>query len=174
LSGKVHVGERVVIVGGNAVGLETALYLADQGTLPPEVLHFLVANRAESWETLEGLVNHGDKHVTVVEMMKRAGEDIGSSTRWTVMMELRRLGVSVLTGAIAVGITPEGVEIEKGEKRDLLPADSVVIAAGAEPENVLVDEMVDLVPEIYSIGDAKAPRNALEAIKEGFLTGLRI
>ena len=174
LSGKVHVGERVVIVGGNAVGLETALYLADQGTLPPEVLHFLVANRAESWETLEELVNHGDKHVTVVEMMKRAGEDIGSSTRWTVMMELRRLGVSVLTGATAVGITPEGVEIEKGEKRDLLPADSVVIAAGAKPENLLVDEMVDLVPEIYSIGDAKAPRNALEAIKEGFLTGLKI
>jgi 2,4-dienoyl-CoA reductase (NADPH2) len=174
LSGKVHVGEKVVIVGGNAVGLETALYLADQGTLPPEVLHFLVANKAESWETLEGLVNRGDKHVTVVEMMKRAGEDIGSSTRWTVTMELRRLGVNVLTGATAVGIRPEGVEIEKGEKRHLLPADSVVIAAGAEPENVLVEEMVDLAPEIYTIGDAKAPRNALEAIKEGFFTGLKI
>jgi 2,4-dienoyl-CoA reductase (NADPH2) len=174
LSGKVHVGEKVVVVGGNAVGLETALYLADQGTLPPEVLHFLVANRAESWETLEGLVNRGDKHVTVVEMMKRAGEDIGSSTRWTVMMELRRLGVNVLTGATAVGIRPEGVEIEKGEKHNLLPADSVVVAAGAEPENVLVEEIVDLAPEIYTIGDAKAPRNALEAIKEGFLTGLRI
>ena len=174
LSGKVHVGEKVVIVGGNAVGLETALYLADQGTLPPEVLHFLVANRAESWETLEGLVNRGNKHITVVEMMKRAGEDIGSSTRWTVMMELRRLEVNVLTGATAVGIRPEGVEIEKGEKRDLLPADSVVIAAGAEPENSLIDEIRDLAPEIYTIGDAKAPRNALEAIKEGFLTGLKI
>jgi 2,4-dienoyl-CoA reductase (NADPH2) len=174
LSGKVHVGEKVVLVGGNAVGLETALYLADQGTLPPEVLHFLVANRAESWETLEGLVNRGDKHVTVVEMMKRAGEDIGSSTRWTVMMELRRLGVTILTGATAVRIRPEGVEIEKGQKRDLLPAESVVIAAGAEPENSLVDELVDLVPEIYTLGDAKAPRNALEAIKEGFLTGLKI
>lgn len=174
LSGKVHVGEKVVIVGGNAVGLETALYLADQGTLPPEVLHFLVANRAESWETLEGLVNRGDRHVTVVEMMKRAGEDIGSSTRWTVMMELRRLGVTILTGATAVRIRPEGVEIEKGQKRDLLPAESVVIAAGAEPENSLVDELVDLVPEIYTIGDAKAPRNALEAIKEGFHTGLKI
>ena len=174
LSGKVHVGEKVVIVGGNAVGLETALYLADQGTLSPEVLHFLVANRAESWETLEGLVNRGNKHVTVVEMMKRAGEDIGSSTRWTVMMELRRLGVTILTGATAVRIRPEEVEIEKGQKRDLLPAESVVIAAGAEPENSLVDELVDLVPKIYTIGDAKAPRNALEAIKEGFLTGLKI
>lgn len=90
------------------------------------------------------------------------------------MMELRRLGVNVLTGATALGIRPEGVEIEKGEKRHLLPADSVVIAAGAEPENVLVEEMVDLAPEIYTIGDAKAPRNALEAIKEGFFTGLKI
>jgi len=154
-------------VGGNAVGLETALYLADQGTLAPEVLHFLVANRAESWETLERLVNRGNKHVAVVEMMKRAGQDIGSSTRWTVMMELRRLGVTILTSTKAVGIKPEGVEIEKRQNRDLLPADSVVIAAGAEPENSLVDEIGDLVPEIHTIGDAKAPRNALEAIKEG-------
>ena len=88
--------------------------------------------------------------------------------------ELRRLGVTILTAATAVGIRPDGVEIEKGQKRDLLPADSVVIAAGAEPVNLLVDEMGDRVPEIYTIGDAKAPRNALEAIKEGFLTGLKI
>ena len=174
LSGKAHVGDRVVIVGGNAVGLETALYLADLGTLPPEVLHFLVANRAESWETLERLVNSGNKHVTVVEMMKRPGQDIGSSTRWTLMMELRRLGVTVLTGTKAVAIRREGVEVEKGERRDLLPADSVVIAAGAAPVNVLAEEMGDLVPKICTIGDAKTPRNALEAIREGFLAGLRI
>jgi 2,4-dienoyl-CoA reductase (NADPH2) len=174
LAGKAHVHEKVVIVGGNAVGLETALYLANQGTLPPEVLHFLAANRAESWETLERLINSGNKHVTVVEMMKRPGQDIGSSTRWTIMMELRRLGVTILTGTKAVGIKAEGVEIEKGQSRDLLPADSVVVAVGAEPENSLVDEMGDLVPQIITIGDAKTPRNALEAIKEGFLTGLRI
>ena len=174
LSGKASVGENVVIVGGNAVGLETAIHLANQGTLSPEVLHFLVANRAESWETLERLVNRGNRHVTVLEMMKRPGQDIGGSTRWTVMMELRRLGVTILTGAAAVGIRPDGVEIEKGEKRDLLPADSVVIAAGAQPENLFVDEMVDLAPEVYTIGDAKAPRNALEAIKEGFLIGQKI
>jgi 2,4-dienoyl-CoA reductase (NADPH2) len=174
LSGKAHVDERVVIVGGNAVGLETALYIADQGTLPPEVLHFLAANRAESWETLERLINRGNKHVTVVEMMKRPGQDIGSSTRWTVMMELRRLGVTILTGTKAVGLKAEGVEIEKGQNRDLLPADSVVVAVGAEPENSLVDEIGELVPQIFTIGDAKTPRNALEAIKEGFLTGLKI
>ncbi|UCF56372.1 MAG: FAD-dependent oxidoreductase [Deltaproteobacteria bacterium] len=174
LSGKTNVGNNVVIVGGNAVGLETALYIANQGTLSPEVLHFLVANRAETWDTLEKLVNHGNKEVTVVEMMKRPGQDIGSSTRWTVMMELRRLGVKILTGARAVAIRTEGVEIEKDRGSDLLAANSVVIAAGAKPENRLLAEIGDLVAEIYTIGDAKEPRNALQAIKEGFLTGLKI
>jgi hypothetical protein len=32
----------------------------------------------------------------------------------------------------------------------------------------------DLVPEIHVIGDAQSPRNALEAIREGFLAGLKI
>ena len=174
LSGKAIVGKNVVIVGGNAVGLETALYLANQGTLSPEVLHFLVANRAESWDTLEKLVSRGNREVTVVEMLKRPGQDIGGSTRWTVMMELRRLGVKILTSARAVGIRGEGVQIEKDQATDLLPADSVVVAAGAKPENRLMAEIGDLGAEIFTIGDAKEPRNALEAIKEGFFTGLKI
>lgn len=174
LSGKSIVGKKVVIVGGNAVGLETALYLANQGTISPEVLHFLVTNRAETWDTIEQLVSKGNKEITVLEMTEKAGQDIGKSTRWTVMAELRRLGVRVITGARAVEIGPEGVKIEKEEGDDFFPADSVVIATGAESENSLSREIGDLVPEIYTIGDASEPRDALEAIKEGFITGLKI
>jgi hypothetical protein len=50
----------------------------------------------------------------------------------------------------------------------------VVIAAGSRSENRLADKLKDLVPEIHVVGDAKSPRNALEAIREGFLAGLRI
>ena len=174
LSGKANVGNTVVIIGGNAAGLETALYLAGQGTLSPEVLHFLVANRAETWDTIQELMSRGNKKVTVVEMMKKAGQDIGSSTRWTVMAELKRLGVTIITGARAVEVGTEGLEIEKEEGRDLLPADSLVIAVGAASENSLVDQIGGDIPEVYTIGDAKEPRNALEAIKEGFLAGLKI
>lgn len=174
LSGQRKVGKRVVIVGGNAVGLETALYIANHGTISPEVLHFLAANRAEPWDTLEALINKGNKEVTVVEMNTKAGMDIGSSTRWTVMAELRRLGVRILTGAKAVEIKTEGLEIEKGEEKEILSADSIVIAVGARSENHLKDQIGHLVQEIYTIGDAKEPRNALEAIKEGFITGLKI
>ncbi len=174
LSEKSIVGKKVVIVGGNAVGLETALYLANQGTISPEVLHFLVANRAETWDTMEQLVSKGNKEITVLEMMKKTGQDIGKSTRWTVMAELSRLGVRVITGARAVEVSPEGVKIEKEDGDDLLPADSVVIAAGAKSENSISREIGDLVSEIYTIGDAREPRSAFEAIKEGFITGLKI
>ncbi|MBN1107108.1 MAG: FAD-dependent oxidoreductase [Deltaproteobacteria bacterium] len=174
LSGKVAVGPRAVIVGGNAVGLETSLFLAHQGTLSPEILHFLVANQAESWETIEALVSRGIKEVTVVEMTRKAGRDIGTSTRWTVMSELRRLGVRILTGARVTEIGEGAVEVQKQDDRQLLPADTVIIAAGSKPVGLPAGRMDESLSEIYTIGDAKQPRNALEAVREGFLTGLKI
>ena len=174
LAGRVGVGENVVIIGGNAVGLETALYLANQGTLSPDILYFLMTSRAESVETLTQLLDKGNKEVTVVEMTKKVGKDIGLTTRWTVMGELRRLGVNILTGTKAVGIKADGMEVEREDGSDFLPADSIVIAAGSKSENNLVREIESLVPEIYTVGDAKEPRNALDAIREGFLVGLKI
>ena len=173
LASKATVGKKAVIVGGNAVGLETALYLASQGTLSPEILHFLMVNKAESQDTIEELLDRGDKEVCVVEMTKKLGQDIGNSTRWTVMAELKRLGVKTITGAKAIEVNDGGLKIQKGAREELLPADSVVIAVGAKPENALAS-LKDLVPELYVIGDANKPRNALEAIREGFLTGVAI
>ena len=89
------------------------------------------------------------------------------------MAELRRLGVKIVPGAKAIEVTGDGLKIQKESREELLPADSVVIAVGSYSENALAS-FKDLVPELYVIGDAKKPRNALEAIKEGFLIGLRI
>ncbi len=174
LAGKAGVGKKVVIIGGNAVGLETALFLAHQGTISPEILHFLVTNRAETWDTLEELANRGNKEVTVLEMTKYAGKDIGSSTRWTVMSELKRLRVKIVTGAMALEVLQDGLKFEKDGVEDTLLADSVVFATGARSEKGLSKDIKDLSSEFYIIGDAKEPRNALEAIKEGYLTGLKI
>ncbi|MFC1885142.1 FAD-dependent oxidoreductase, partial [Thermodesulfobacteriota bacterium] len=174
LEGKRGVGKKVAIVGGNAVGLETAMFLANQGTLSPEALHFLMANRAESFDTLSELLDRGIKEVTVVEMTKKMGQDIGQSTRWTVKSELKRLGVRMITKAKATGITEEGLQIKTEEGSDLLPADSIVIAAGSESENSLVSQIEKIVEEVHIIGDAKGPRNALSAIEEGLRVGLII
>ncbi|UCE62547.1 MAG: FAD-dependent oxidoreductase, partial [Nitrospirota bacterium] len=145
LAGKVCVGRKVVIVGGNAVGLETALYLASQGTLGPEPFHFLTIHRAETPDFLSELIHKGNKDVTVVEMTKRSGQDIGASTRWIVKAELKRLGVTIRKGTKAVGIKPDGLEVETEEGLDFLPADSIVIAAGSKSENWLDGDMKEVV-----------------------------
>ena len=90
------------------------------------------------------------------------------------MAEIKRLGVSILKGFKAVSITPEGLETQEEQGPGFLAADSVVIAAGSRPENKLVEEIRKVVPELHIIGDAKQSRTALDAIREGFLTGLKI
>jgi 2,4-dienoyl-CoA reductase (NADPH2) len=133
-----------------------------------------VANKAESWDTIEGLISKGNKEVTVIEMTKKAGQDIGSSTRWTVLAEANRLGVNILTGARVVEITERGVMMEKEGGNDFLAADSVILATGSKSVDTLSQALAGVVPEIHTIGDAVQPRNALDAVREGFLTGLKI
>ena len=104
-------------------------------------------------------------------MTKKAGADVGLTTKWTLMGELRRLGVKIITQTEAVGITPEGLQVEDEQGPGFIAADTVVLAAGSKAENELVDEIGDQVPEIHVIGDAKKPRNVLAAIREGFQLG---
>jgi len=156
------------------VGLETALYLASIGTLSPEVLHFLITNNGESMDFIRERLNRGCKYVTVVEMTGKAGQDIGLSTRWTVLAELRRLGVRIMTNTKALAIREDGLEVEKADGESFIEADSVVLAVGSAPNNDLSEELNGLVPELHVIGDANKPRNALDAIREGLMIGLKV
>jgi len=167
LLGKVDTGKEVTVIGGGAVGLETALFLARKGTINSETLHFLLFNQAESVETLHSLITGGLKKVTVVEMLKKLGQDIGTSTRWTILQDLSRLGVRTIPRATAKEITAEGVIIEREGKEEFIRGDTVVIATGARPANALYELLKDRGREVYLIGDAKSPRRALEAVAEG-------
>lgn len=174
LAQKVATGREVVIIGGGAVGLETALFLAHEGTIDAETLYFLMFNQAEPVENLHSLLYRGWKKITVVEMLRKLGQDIGISTRWVILQDLARLGVKTLTNARAREITKEGVFIQREDKEEFLPADSVVLATGAKPVNALFAHLRNKVKELYIIGDAKAPRRALEAVAEGFAVGREI
>jgi 2,4-dienoyl-CoA reductase (NADPH2) len=174
LADRATAGKEVVVIGGGAVGCETALHLCESGTLGGEALRFLAFNRAESWEVLERLITRGWRKVTIVEMLDRIGQDVGLSTRWSILQDLHRYGVRAVTGAKAREILSDGVVVERADKTEKIPCDSVVLAMGSRPVQELADRLVGIVPEIHVVGDAKGPRKALDAIWEGYEVGRSI
>ena len=167
-------GERVVIIGGGAVGAETAMYVGSMGTISGDTLQFLLLNQGETVETLEQLSSRGVKDVTLVEMLPKVCRDVGISTRWTLLQDLRNLGIEMIRNAPARRIEADGVVVEVDGEERKLPADVVIVAAGTCPVNDLYEELKDAGPEVFLIGDAREARKAFEAIREGLETALTI
>ncbi|MEM1789556.1 MAG: FAD-dependent oxidoreductase [Candidatus Nezhaarchaeales archaeon] len=147
LTGRVEVKGKVVIIGGGGVGCNVAAKLADEG-----------------------------KDVTLIEMLPRIGQDIGITTRWTVIMYLRDKGVRILTNKKAVEIKEDAVVVEdtQTKERSEIPCDSVVLAVGTKPIDKLYDELLGKVTEIYRIGDCLEPRKAIDATHEAADLALKI
>jgi len=174
LQGKAVTGRRVVIIGGGAVGVETALFLAEKGTLSPQALKFLLVNRAENPEDLYELATRGTKEIIVLEMIDKMGKDIGKTTRWGILQDLSRNGIETRATTKALEITETGVKVEMDGNIKDIPADTVVLAAGAASYNPL-QEFVDTkgIP-CKVIGDADRVALAFDAVHQGFEAGREI
>ncbi|HSW36690.1 MAG TPA: FAD-dependent oxidoreductase, partial [Candidatus Limnocylindrales bacterium] len=168
LEGSVIPGKRVVVIGGGSVGCETAVAVAEMGSVSAEALKFFMENDAETLENLRQMLNRGAKEVTLVELVKGIGRDIGISTRWIVLKCIHRLGVRVMDQHTVKEVSEAGVLVEKDGQETLLPADTVILAVGALPDDALVGLLQSKVTELHVIGDASKPRKITEAIREGF------
>jgi len=168
LKGEINPGKNVVVVGGGAVGCETALAVSRMGTPDAETVKFLLENDAETPEKIKELMHWGTRNVTVIEQFKGIGKDIGMSTRWVIIKCLRNMGVAMHDRTAVKKITGEGVLVEKEGEETFFPADTVVLAVGATPVNRLAEELKEEQFELHVTGDASSPRKVTEAIKEGF------
>jgi len=146
LLGKVVVGPRVLIVGGDAVGCETAHFLAEYG-----------------------------KSVTIVEMLDEIGADLGFVPRPIMLEKLKQMNVEMLTSARVVEILPDGAVVEMdGQKKRLSGFDSVVMAVGLRSIEQLYHALKDTISEVYLVGDAVEPRKILEALTESVEIARRV
>jgi 2,4-dienoyl-CoA reductase (NADPH2) len=167
-------GKNIVIIGGGAVGSETGMYVASIGTISGDTLFYLFMNDAEDIDTLKELCSRGIKKVTVVEMLDKVCRDVGISTRWTILQDMRHLGIEMRRNAVAKRIEVDRVVVEVDGTEEEIPADTVIIAAGSCPAGELYDELKEAGMEVYVVGDAKEARKASEAFQEGYEVGLEI
>ena len=174
LSGAVDVGPRAVIIGGGAVGVETALLLAEQGTLSGEQLKFLLVQQAESAGELYRLATQGSKQVTLIEMINKLGTNFGKSTRWSMLQDVKRAAIKTHTETKVIEITPAGVVLEQAGQRQEIPADTVVLAVGTKTFNPLHKLVNERQIPCQVVGDAHEPAMVFDAIHQGFAAGRNI
>jgi 2,4-dienoyl-CoA reductase (NADPH2) len=174
LEGKVLTGQRVAIIGGGAVGVETALFLAEKGTLTGDMVKFLLVNQAEPVDDILDMAMHGTKQVEIFEMLEKVGQDIGRTTKWTMLQALARHDVKITTGAKVVEITDEGLKVQMGERLEDFKTDTVVLAVGTRPYNPLQEKLEAKGIPCITCGDAKNVSTAFEAVHDGFAAGRSI
>ena len=174
LGDEVKVGPRTAVIGGGAVGLETALFLAQRGTLTPEALHFLMFYQAETPERLRELMLSGSIRVTVFEMTPKIGQGIGPSTKWVLLGQLQSHGVKMLTGAEVKSVAGGLVKYVKDGQEAEAAFDNIVLASGVRPVGRLSAEMDKLGVAHVAVGDCVTPGRINDSIHGGFKAAVKI
>jgi 2,4-dienoyl-CoA reductase-like NADH-dependent reductase (Old Yellow Enzyme family)/thioredoxin reductase len=146
------VGARAVVIGGGAVGVETALFLAPRGV-----------------------------HVTIVEMLDQIASDESATIVPFLHAQLANHHVDVLTGHRVVEVTARGVVVAaagaaaQGDSRELA-CDTVVVAAGTRRQETFESDIRSRGIECHVIGDCaeQSAGTIAGAIRDGFWAGMHV
>lgn len=137
-------GQRVAVVGGGLVGLETAEYLARLGK---------AVTVLEQTNTLAGDANPFDR----ASLLRRVREE--GIIIWREVSQLRWEG--------DLRFTAQGSE-------HILAVDAIINASGAEPARSLADQLQARGVTCHPIGDCQRPANIQEALNAGYHLGSQI
>ncbi len=88
--------------------------------------------------------------------------------RRVLVTELASKGITILVGVRPRGVVGQQLKlVTKDGTEQLVEADTIVLAAGTEPNNQLYHDLRGRVERLYVVGDAANPRRIMEAISEG-------
>jgi pyruvate/2-oxoglutarate dehydrogenase complex dihydrolipoamide dehydrogenase (E3) component len=146
LADEAHVGRRVLVIGGGLVGIEAADYLAER-----------------------------DHEVVVVEMLAELARDMEPITRKLTLKRLQNRAVVLLTDTKVTRIA-EGRAIAEGPdgKRDLGAFDSVVLAVGTRPVDLLSQALRSQGIEVRVLGDAARIDQVQGATTSGWVSAVEL
>jgi 2,4-dienoyl-CoA reductase (NADPH2) len=141
------VGKKVVIMGGNIQGCQTAEFLVKRG-----------------------------RKVTIVDTAEEIGDGLLEIfIKPHLLNWLDEKGVAMIPGVKYEKITDKGLTVTTKEgKKKTLAADTIVTALPLLPNTKLSKSLRGKVREVYTIGDGKEPQLIVNAIADGARVGRAI
>ena len=176
LRDKCTVGQTVALIGAGGIGFDTAEYLLHEGTSPSlDVAKFFAEWGVDTtYSTRGGLTPaHIEKSPRKVYLLQRkaskVGDGLGKTTGWIHRTSLKNRQVDMLNGVTYRSIDDAGLHITVGDKDMTIPADTIVVCAGQDPQRELQAELVAAGCSVHLIGgaDKAAELDAKRAIKQG-------
>ena len=180
------VGARVAIVGAGGIGFDLAEYLLEAG-------HSLTLDAAawrRHWgvgdpeQVRAGLARPAPEAPTrqITLLQRKAGKPgagLGKTTGWIHRAALKMKQVDMLSRVNYEQITPEGLWVSFGEKREdaqLIEADTIVLCAGQEPLRELEAPLKAAGVSVHLIGGAleAGELDAKRAILQGTTLACRL
>ena len=137
-------GEKVIVVGGGMIGIETAVGLAKDGHT-----------------------------VTVLEAMPKImeGKFIPRPHKMMLRDLIEYYHIEVVTSKKLVEITDAGIQIESASdpsEKDFIPADSVVMSIGLKPNPSLAPDYYGKDIAVYEIGAAQQAGDIYTSVHQAF------
>jgi 2,4-dienoyl-CoA reductase (NADPH2) len=183
LQGRVHVGDRVAVMGAGGIGFDVSVFLTE-----PAHANDGVSAYQHFWGVDTAYTHRGGLTAPAVEKPSRQlwllqrskgkfGEKLGKTTGWAHRLTLKARGVQMLGNVQYKRIDDEGLHlIIDGKEEKLLPVDHIVVCAGQEPLRTLVEPLQAAGIPVYLIGGAKeaGELDAQRAIREGTEVGLML
>ncbi len=166
------VGDKVVIIGGGATGLETAEFFGAQG-------YEIWLNKFKNFSgdldiTVTKNESFTNKDVTIVEMMPELGIGVEEFSKKILFEQLKINGVKTMVNTKVWMVEDDRVRVVDKNSGNVvdLPADTVILAGGLRSNEIEVEAEGDA--EVYLIGDADQPGRIINALFRAYCTAREI
>jgi 2,4-dienoyl-CoA reductase (NADPH2) len=176
LRDKCAVGKTVAVVGAGGIGFDVAEYLLHEGVSPSrDKDKFFAEWGVDTTHSTPGGLQaaHIEKSPRKIYLLQRkaskVGDGLGKTTGWIHRTSLKNREVDMLNNVTYRKVDDEGLHITVGDKDITIPADTVVLCAGQEPQRELQDALQAAGCTVHLIGGAfkAAELDAKHAIKQG-------
>lgn len=169
------VGQRVAIIGGGGIAVDLAHLLLDP-TVDDDSVTQAASFRAEWGVDGPPVQPATGRQVTLMRRTGKIGAGMGITTRWAVVGSIRHRGARMITGLDYREITDRGVVIATDGGEQLIEADTVIIAAGQQPDDELITllDSLDLPYDVIGGAADTAGLNAVRATSQGIEVAHRI